>query len=166
MNKPQRSINPKLAFHLHRWHRRFGVISALFILLLSITGILLQHPEGTGLTQNKVQQQWLLQNYGIDLPKVGSSFQVSSKHITQVDEMLFLEEAKLATFQDRMIAAADLEQWWFVAGTEQVLLYTENNELIDRISYPKPIEPPVRNISTDGNMIVVKANNGFFQIWL
>ncbi|NVJ60696.1 MAG: PepSY-associated TM helix domain-containing protein [Gammaproteobacteria bacterium] len=164
MNKPQRSISPKIAFHLHRWHRRFGVISALFILLLSITGILLQHPEGFGLTKSKVEQQWLLKSYGIDLPKVDEGFKFKQRYITQIDDVIFLDDSKLANFSDKIIAAAPTGEWWFVAGTESILLFTSTDELIDKISYPLLIETPVTQISSSGSMVVVKAQNGFFQI--
>jgi uncharacterized iron-regulated membrane protein len=50
----------------YRWHRRIGVVATLFIILLSITGILLNHNAQLSLHKVNIESPWLLELYNID----------------------------------------------------------------------------------------------------
>lgn len=52
----------------YRWHRRIGIISALFVLLLSVTGIILNHTVSLGLHQSHVKAAWVHELYGLPAP--------------------------------------------------------------------------------------------------
>ncbi|MCC2639132.1 MAG: hypothetical protein K0Q68_2851 [Moraxellaceae bacterium] len=49
---------------LLRWHRRIGIVSALFVLLLAITGILLNHTHELGLDRKPLENATLRSLYG------------------------------------------------------------------------------------------------------
>lgn len=50
----------RLRFFLHRWHRRLGLVAALIVLLVSITGVLLNHTGELALAKHYPQQAlWL-----------------------------------------------------------------------------------------------------------
>ena len=48
---------------LLKWHARLGIIAAFFILLLTLTGIVLNHPETFGIHGNQVKSPWILDHY-------------------------------------------------------------------------------------------------------
>lgn len=49
---------------LLRWHRRIGIVSALFVLLLAVTGILLNHTHELGLDRKPLENTALRSLYG------------------------------------------------------------------------------------------------------
>ena len=59
-------IISKVLRPLYRWHRRIGMIAVLFVVVLSITGILLNHNAQLDLNKTKVTSSWLLALYGMD----------------------------------------------------------------------------------------------------
>jgi len=160
--KPQR-INPKLAFHLHRWHRRFGVISALFLMLVSVTGLLLQHPEMFKLTQQNVSSSWLLNYYGIAPSKLGRTYQSGTTYFSQVDQRVYANEQFVSDIKGELIGVHQLESFIVIASNYQITLTTLELEKIDTFGYPPSIELPVRNLSKDKSPLVFHAKNGLFS---
>ncbi|HED18424.1 MAG TPA: PepSY domain-containing protein, partial [Gammaproteobacteria bacterium] len=47
------------------WHRYMGVGAAAFMLVIAVTGVLLNHTEGLQLDSRHVQSNWILDWYGI-----------------------------------------------------------------------------------------------------
>ncbi|MCB1563381.1 MAG: PepSY domain-containing protein [Alphaproteobacteria bacterium] len=52
-----------------RWHRRAGLAAALFLIILAVTGFLLNHARSFGLHTVYLDQDWILAFYNMDLPK-------------------------------------------------------------------------------------------------
>lgn len=52
-------------FFLLRWHRRLGVVSALFVLLLAVTGLMLNHSHELGLDHAPLENAALRHFYGV-----------------------------------------------------------------------------------------------------
>ena len=50
---------------LYLWHRYIGLAAALFVIVLTVTGLLLNHTEELGLDSSSVQSDTLLDWYGI-----------------------------------------------------------------------------------------------------
>ena len=53
---------------LLKWHAWTGMIAALFILVLTVTGFVLNHPEATGIHGNNVTVNWILDHYYGEIP--------------------------------------------------------------------------------------------------
>ncbi|MDQ8207142.1 PepSY-associated TM helix domain-containing protein [Coraliomargarita sp. SDUM461003] len=47
------------------WHRWMGLVSALFLVVLSITGLALNHTERLGLDTIQLKHSWVLRRYGM-----------------------------------------------------------------------------------------------------
>ncbi|MBK6288982.1 MAG: hypothetical protein IPF49_15370 [Gammaproteobacteria bacterium] len=54
----------RLVGQLWRWHRRAGLLAALFLLLMSLSGIVLNHGDDLALEQRFVASAWLRAIYG------------------------------------------------------------------------------------------------------
>lgn len=50
---------------LRRWHGRIGIVAALLVLLLSLTGLALNHAETLDLYRKQVRAGWIMDWYGI-----------------------------------------------------------------------------------------------------
>jgi len=71
---------------LYRWHRRAGIIAALFVAMLSITGIALNHNVDWGLNQKIVDNEIILSIYGV-APEAQSDFGYPTDIVT-IDRVL------------------------------------------------------------------------------
>ena len=80
---------------LSRWHRWFGVGSIVFILLLSVTGIALNHSDDLNLDSRYLRSPWLLEWYGIDVPDPESSFVAAPHRVTLIGERLYYDDSEL-----------------------------------------------------------------------
>lgn len=63
-----RVIRPSLR-GFYRWHRRVGMAAALFVVLLTVTGIVLNHNAALKLHTVHLQSGWLHSWYGLPDPK-------------------------------------------------------------------------------------------------
>ena len=50
----------------YRWHRRIGIIAAFFVIILSVTGIILNHNASLNLHKQFITAPWLLSWYGYE----------------------------------------------------------------------------------------------------
>jgi len=57
--KPQR-------FTAFLWHRRIGLFALVLVVILAITGLMLNHTEKLGLAESYISREWLLNWYGIE----------------------------------------------------------------------------------------------------
>ncbi|NOQ69556.1 MAG: hypothetical protein GQ573_05565, partial [Gammaproteobacteria bacterium] len=48
------------------WHRRIGLVALSLVVILVITGIMLNHTESFKLDETYVNNSWLLDWYGIE----------------------------------------------------------------------------------------------------
>ena len=57
----------KRAF-LIRWHWRIGTIAAIFLLIIALTGLALNHAHLLGLNHIHIDANWVMKLYNMDLP--------------------------------------------------------------------------------------------------
>lgn len=85
VQRKDRTINGYLR-PIYRWHRALGVVSVVFVIVLSITGILLNHNAKLGLNTSIISSEWLLNLYDID-PEAVSDFGYPTEVLT-VDRII------------------------------------------------------------------------------
>ena len=79
--------------HLHRW---LGLGSLVFVVLLSVTGVALNHSSGLGMDESHIRWSWLLDWYGIEAPAVESSYAVADHRVTLLGERLYFDQEEIA----------------------------------------------------------------------
>ena len=55
-----------------RWHKRAGLVSAFFVVILSVSGLVLNHTDSFRLGQKPVSSPWVLALYGQHFPELRS----------------------------------------------------------------------------------------------
>ena len=75
-------------------HRFLGIVLVLFVLVLSVTGTLLQHAEDFKIRQTYASSTFAKNVYGIE-PCVISSAPISSKWISICNNNLYFEEKRI-----------------------------------------------------------------------
>lgn len=150
--------------HLRIWHRRMGLTAAFFALLLSLTGLPLNHTEDLKLDSNYIKSGWLLDWYGIKAPKNPLSFEAGGHWISQLGERFYFDGRELAGREadedDNLIGAVQLGDNIVVAVEGHVMLFSVSGELIETLGGAEGVPAGMRAIGIDQDKLVVRASHG------
>ncbi len=113
-------------------HRSLGLIGALFLTLLTVTGLALQHTQALGLDTAYVESDWLLDWYGVAAPDA-TAFTTGDHRVARVGERVLLngELLDLEAFDLRGVAAVNDEI--VLLAPDELAIVTSSGELIERI---------------------------------
>ncbi len=151
----------KLRRKITKWHRRIGLISAIFVFILSATGFLLNHTSAFSLGKRFVSAPWLLSVYDVQAPSV-RSFPLNSHWLSQADKTLYLNGERLNTCEGELVGGAVLSAFWVAACSEGLMVYAPDNTLIEKIDGSAGLSLPVLRfgLCTDGLKVCVKHREG------
>jgi hypothetical protein len=148
---------------LGRWHQLMGLIATVFVMLLVITGILLNHTQGLSLDRRYVQAEWLLDWYGIRLPDTPVSYRADGRWITQIGERLYLNNIEIAVANGRLIGAVALDEILVIAVEGQLLLFTQTGALVERLGGPQGVPAGMQRIGLNHRQqLVIKGAHGYY----
>lgn len=120
------------------WHRRVGLFVLALVIILAITGIMLNHTEQLELDDTYVNNSWLLGWYGIEPEDKPVSFRVEkedSRHIISAwQHQLFFDNSAITSLQQTIHGAIAAEQFIVVALDNEILLLSFEGEFIERVS--------------------------------
>lgn len=116
------------------WHRRIGLLALVLVIVLAITGIMLNHTEELDLDGRYISNSWLLGWYGIEPENEPVSFRVGDHIISSWNRQLFFDNRTIATLEQDIHGAMAGEQFIVVALDDAILLLSDEGELIERVS--------------------------------
>ena len=118
---------------LYRLHRYTGITVALLVILLSATGILLNHTDDFNLDRRFIKSGWILDWYGIKAPSEFLSFQTKQHRITQIDDQVYFDSVFLRHASRKIIGAIETEQFIVIAFSHILILLTPEGEIVEQI---------------------------------
>ena len=142
-------INKKWRPLFWRWHRRLGLVSILFIMLLSVTGILLNHTDDLGLAEQPVHQASLLKLYGIERPRI-HSYLVLNEWISYSGEHLYRNAQQIALCTGKFSGvgfsaqSATSPALLAAACGDEIVLFTPQGEPVERITSAYQLPVPLQ----------------------
>lgn len=120
------------------WHRRIGLFALLLVIILAITGIMLNHTEKLKLDESYINAGWLLSWYGIEPEDEPLSYRVkndTSEHVISMwQNQLFFDDQPITTLEQKMHGAINAEQFIVIALDNEIILLSFDGELIERMS--------------------------------
>lgn len=120
------------------WHRRIGLFALALVIILAITGIMLNHTEKFKLDETYINNSWLLNWYGITPEDEPVSYRVNnttSSHIISAwNHKLFFNDIAIINLEQNMHGAIGNEQFIVVALDNEVILLSYEGEFIERVS--------------------------------
>jgi len=160
MSRHKRHVSTK---SMYQWHRYVGINAAIFVLLLSITGLMLNHTEALSLDKKNILNNWLLDHYGIVAPDSIQSYSVNNHWISKWDKRLFFNENDLGQHTGNLIGAIKYRDFLVIALENALLLVTEQGELIEKLSGSEGIPAAMSAIGlTDKQKVAVMAEHGVY----
>lgn len=127
-----RSKPKKLSVFL--WHRRIGLIALILVIILAITGIMLNHTEEFNLDGTYVDNSLLLNWYGIEPDDDPVSFKVDKHTISFWHNRLFFDGKDILTSEQTIHGAITAEKFIVIAFDSELILLSEQGELVDRVN--------------------------------
>ena len=160
---PKSRPRAKLLRSLYIWHRYLGLSAALFVMVLSATGLALNHTESLHMDSTHVQSELLLDWYGIHAPDDLGSYSADSVLITEVNERVFRDGEILDGVLVPLVGAIGYHDLIIIASLDQLTLLNREGELIESIGSAAGVPAGMKaiGITTDG-AIAIKAAHGYY----
>ena len=143
-------------------HRGMGAVVALFVLMLAITGVLLNHTSDLELDDSYLTWGWLLEHYGINTVEPDAVYLLDTHVISQFDQQLFVDAKPTAQVQQAILGGVALENLLVLATKDALILLTPEGEFIEKIGVSAGIPPDIQNIGWFHGEPVIQTR---FGIW-
>ncbi len=149
--------NRKKPFPYFLWHRRFGLVSLLLMIILAITGIMLNHTDDLKLDENFIESDILLDWYNLNPKGKPVSYLVAGNTISQWNEQLFFNGTILITSREKLNGAVLSQQIIVIALENTILLLDKYGELIERLDNLSKIKN-IYNIGLKNQLVALKTD--------
>jgi hypothetical protein len=151
---------PPVRHWARRTHRVLGVSSLLFVVLISLSGLILNHADALGMSRHAAGPL-LLRIYGIMLPPVDSAFAAGGVLFATSAETLYANGGELAKSVDRLVGAVAIDGGIVVATGNEFFVTSSDAILIERFSTDSPGQ--MSKLGTESQRIIVAIQDGYFE---
>lgn len=150
---------------IHKWHKKFGVFAALFVIFLVISGIALNHSQQLQLNKNYIQTQWLLDLYQINPASEPVSFEADGIRVSQLGERIYFDRREIAKDVQQLIGLVIANEVVTVAFDGQLIVLSKGGETIEHLTGVEGVPAGMKEIgSDDQGDIVIKAAHGYYHV--
>ena len=124
---------------LWQWHRRFGLIACLILLILAITGVLLNHSSKLGWDRTPIDFDWILSSYGFNAPQHYRSIEISGHYWVLFGDQVFYDDQVVSRCSAPWHSLLSKEELVVAACRSQVTLFDADGTLLETVhALPKP----------------------------
>ena len=123
---------------LIRWHKYIGLLIAPIVLLLVITGVLINHSDALRWSDKKVFSPIIARLYGIPLDKDDSGFVTEQHWFVQRGEQILMDATPVWRCTGELIGAVQLNSEIAVMCGANLAYLTEQAELIEILDVTQP----------------------------
>ncbi|MCK4492861.1 MAG: PepSY domain-containing protein [Methylococcales bacterium] len=118
---------------LYKIHRYLGLVSGIVLLMLAITGIILNHTDDLKLDSRFVKNQTLLNWYGIFSPNPQRVFNTNNHYFSQFDQSLYFNQGFILKTSDVLQGAIETKNFIVLAFNNSMVLLSFDGEIIEQI---------------------------------
>jgi hypothetical protein len=145
----------KLLRSLYIWHRYIGLAVALFVIVLAVTGLLLNHTDEIGLDSIQVSSPALLDWYGIHAPADVRAFDTGALTVAELNGQLYVNNVHMPNIEGTLIGAVAFNELVVAATENQLVLLTPTGELVERMDSSTGIPSGIQAIGIGNNGLPV-----------
>ena len=147
---------------LRRWHARFGVTAMLFFLILSVTGLMLNHGSGLGLDGRYLHASWLAGWYGIKAEPPHQRFRSVHHDLVAANGRWLLDGKTIGEKFPQPVGLIELPDTVVIAADASVFVFRDDGELIDQLGAGALPGVPVSAIGVKANQVVLRTESGMY----
>ena len=139
------------------WHRWLGLAAVPFVLLLAITGVLLERTDALDLDTSYVTSDWMLAWYGVAPPSDPVSFPAGDRWVSWLDGTLYVDGTPIQRAVPMLTGATALESTIVAATGDALYLLTMDGELVEKIA-PIGVTGTIDGVTAGpGNAVLIRA---------
>ncbi len=159
--KPKKNKTLKASY---RWHRFIGVIISLPVLLISITGITLNHADSFSLNSTQISNSTILNQYGMVPDKPIVSFEDSKVWASKLGKQIFINGEKVTSSSGKLVGFLSDDKIHHILTSKDLLLVSaKENQLIDKLG-SEALPPTSTEIAKKDGSIFVSNPKGVFKL--
>lgn len=146
---------------IHNWHRKVGITAAIFVIMLVVSGLMLNHTDKLNLQNKFVKNNMLLNWYHIQPKGEAIGFVVNEHWFTQIDSRLYFDSKEITTHIDNLFGVISTSDGFVIALDENLLILTKTGEIIEGLSGADGVPSGIQSIGlSEGGDIVIRAAHG------
>ena len=132
-----------------------GISAAVFVLLIAVTGLLLNHTEDFKFDRRHVQAGWVLDWYGIHPPESLRSYRAGDRQVTLVEDRLYLNRTAIEGNYQGLRGAAHVDGIFIIAVDDGILLATPLGEIIEHLQGADRVPAGIEQIGVDASGVLI-----------
>jgi len=148
---------------LRRLHRWLGLTCIVFLLILSITGVALNHSDELGLERRFLGSSWLLDWYGFNVPEPAASYAVEQQRVSLVGNRLYLDATEAARGIRELTGAISWDGLIVATTSESLLYLSADAELVDRLEVGSELPGSIQNSTVDAGRLLLRSEGRVFE---
>ncbi|EDQ00373.1 PepSY-associated TM helix domain-containing protein [Shewanella benthica] len=155
-------LGKKLAKQFRPWHRRLGIFCSLFIMLMAISGVVINHSNHLSIDSAPVQQAWLLDYYGITPANKLVIYQTQPLSLASSDNLVWVRH-RLAVEADSPIKGMlTLGKMILAVDSNNLYIVSQDGELMEKQDASMGLPRGIEAIGFDGQAWL-KTQAGYFM---
>lgn len=147
---------------LRRTHRWLGLAALLFVLLLSVTGIALNHSSDWGLDRRYVSWEWAARALGMRAPEPSASFADNARRVTQLGTRIYFDGRELGVEAGELRGLVIIEPLAIVAAEDSIVLLTMNGEIVEHIDLAGGLPGAIARVGRADQRFVLESDGDWF----
>jgi hypothetical protein len=141
-----------------------GVSAAVFVLIVAVTGLLLNHTEDFQFDSEHIKSDWVLDWYGIEAPDTMQTFLAGDRYVTLMGEHLYLNRREIKGNYRQLVGAVLFNDTFIVATSHNILLLTPRGELIEQLQDKDGVPAGIKQIGIDADgAVIVRTGHDYYQ---
>ena len=148
---------------LRKLHRLVGAIVAIFLIVLSVTGVLLNHSQGFGLDKKSISSLWILSHYQLDDLPEGVVYKTDKRIVSQYGEQLFMGTQAVIKTSHKLLGVMELESVVTLAFDNGLLLLTPEGVLFEWLRAESGIPNKIQDIGHYHGAPVLQTADGMWR---
>ena len=161
-NKPANGTGRRNGW-VRRAHRWLGGGLAVFVLLLSCTGIALNHSDDWNLDGRYVSSSWLLKAYGIRAPAPSASFSDRDHHAVLIGQRLYYDQREIADGVDALSGMITTSQLTLIATGTRAIVLTLDGDLVEQMELSQRLPRAIDRVGRVGGQAVISSGKSLFR---
>lgn len=165
MTRHRKQKSPaRLLKSLYIWHRYIGLAAALFVILLAITGIALNHTGNFELDKRFVRSDALLDWYGVHAPDDITAYRAGSTVISEVGNHIYRDNVLVEQATPPLLGALAFPDLVVIGTQGRLLLFTPEGEFVEQLGGAAGVPAGMQAIGVTGeNELAIHAAHGYYR---
>ena len=145
---------------VRKWHGHAGVAATVFLILLVVTGIILNHEEALKLDKREISTGWLMRWYGIHAANPVMGYTMGDRYFSWEGEKWALGDKPLAGTAEHPVGAVAVNGMHFVATSSALYLFQTDGQLVDKLEKQALPAFPVLALGLADDRVVLQTPAG------